>query len=55
MCEGGKHMKGHVYKRGETWTFVVDVGRDPVTGKRKQKSKGGFRKNVMLKQLFGNS
>lgn len=44
MCEGGKHMKGHVYKRGETWTFVVDVGRDPVTGKRKQKSKGGFRR-----------
>ncbi|KYD29359.1 site-specific integrase [Parageobacillus toebii] len=37
-------MKGHVYKRGETWTFVVDVGRDPVTGKRKQKSKGGFRR-----------
>jgi integrase len=44
MCEGGKQMKGHVYKRGETWTFVVDVGRDPVTGKRKQKSKGGFRR-----------
>ncbi|KUP04723.1 integrase [Bacillus coahuilensis p1.1.43] len=47
-------MKGHFYKRGCTcnkrrcscgskWTFVVDVGIDPKTGKRKQKSKGGFK------------
>lgn len=36
-------MKGSVFKRGSTWYFVVDVGRDPVTGKRKQKWKGGFR------------
>jgi integrase len=37
-------MRGYVYQRGETWTFVVDVGRDPITGKRKQKSKGGFQR-----------
>jgi len=37
-------MKGTVFKRGNTWTYVVDIGRDPKTGKRKQKSKGGFRK-----------
>ncbi|WP_342026012.1 site-specific integrase [Cytobacillus pseudoceanisediminis] len=36
-------MKGHVYKRGESWTFVVDIGRDS-SGKRIQKSKGGFKR-----------
>jgi len=36
-------MKGHVYRRGEgSWTFVCDIGRDPSTGKRRQKSRGGF-------------
>lgn len=48
-------MKGHYYKRGckckkkksctcgAKWTYVVDIGVDPVTGKRKQKSKSGFK------------
>jgi integrase len=36
-------MKGTVKKRGKTYTYVVDIGRDPVTGKRKQKTKGGFK------------
>lgn len=47
-------MKGHFHRRGctckkkrctcgSTWNFVLDIGRDPVTGKRKQKTKGGFR------------
>ena len=36
-------MQGHVYKRGEAWTFVADAGRDPATGRRRQKSRGGFR------------
>ncbi|UQZ74825.1 site-specific integrase [Niallia circulans] len=47
-------MKGHIYKRGckckkkkctcgSKWAFMVDIGIDPVTGKRKQKGKGGFR------------
>lgn len=36
-------MKGSFRKRGKTWTFVVDIGKDPLTGKRKQYSKGGFR------------
>jgi integrase len=35
--------RGSVRKRGSTWTVVVDVGPDPVTGRRRQKSKGGFR------------
>lgn len=47
-------MKGSIFRRGctcnkkrctcgSTWHFVIDIGRDPVTGKRKQKTKGGFR------------
>ncbi|MDT8980027.1 tyrosine-type recombinase/integrase [Paenibacillus sp. chi10] len=36
-------MEGHVYKRGSTWTYVVNLPPDPLTGKRKQKSKGGFK------------
>lgn len=28
---------------GSTWSLVIDIGRDPATGKRKQKTKGGFR------------
>lgn len=34
-------MQGHVRKR-RTWEFIVDVGRHPDTGRRRQKSKGGF-------------
>jgi len=49
-------MKGHFYKPncacpgkktkkcscGATWSYIVDVGINPQTGKRKQKKKGGF-------------
>jgi integrase len=36
-------MRGSVYKRGSTWTWHVDVGVDPVTGRRRQQTKGGFK------------
>lgn len=36
-------MKGHVYQRGKSWTYVINLQPDPVTGKRRQKSKGGFK------------
>jgi integrase len=36
----GPHA-GHVRKR-RAWEFIVDIGRHPVTGKRRQKSKSGF-------------
>ncbi|WP_047986113.1 tyrosine-type recombinase/integrase [Ornithinibacillus californiensis] len=48
-------MKGHFYRRGckckkkkkctcgSRWAFLVDIGIDPLTGKRKQKGKGGFK------------
>jgi hypothetical protein len=46
-------MKGHFYRRGCTckkkkctcgskWAFTVDIGLDPITGKRKQKVRSGF-------------
>ena len=34
-------MPGSVRKRGVTWHYVIDVGRDP-EGKRKQRYRGGF-------------
>lgn len=36
-------MKGYVHKRGNTWSYTLDVGIKPDTGKRIQKGKGGFR------------
>lgn len=36
-------MKGHFRKRGDKWSYTVDIGRDPATGKRKQKTKSGFK------------
>ncbi len=35
-------MKGYFRKRGNKWSFTIDIGRDPATGKRKQKTKSGF-------------
>lgn len=35
-------MKGQIFKRGKTWSYVVDLPPDPITGARKQKKKGGF-------------
>ena len=34
-------MRGHVHKRGTTWTVVYDEGHDE-NGGRRQRSKGGF-------------
>jgi len=36
-------MRGYFRKRGKYWSFTVDIGRDPETGKRKQKTVSGFR------------
>lgn len=36
-------MKGYFRKRGNTWSFTVDIGKDPSTGKRLQRTKGGFK------------
>jgi integrase len=34
---------GSVRRRGKTWTWYLDIGSDPLTGKRRQASKGGFK------------
>ncbi|BAU29001.1 site-specific recombinase XerD [Aneurinibacillus soli] len=36
-------MKGYFRKRGEKWSFTLDIGRDHETGKRKQKTMSGFK------------
>jgi integrase len=36
-------MRGHVLKRGKSWSFVVDVGRDSKTDKRRQTWRSGFK------------
>lgn len=35
-------MRGSVFQKGKTWYYVFDLPRDPATGKRRQKKKGGF-------------
>ncbi len=39
---GGMYKLAHIRKRGKTYTYAIDIGHDPLTGKRKQISKGGF-------------
>ena len=47
-------MKGHFHKRGckcdpknctcnKKWEYVIDIGKDPRTGTRRQETKGGFK------------
>ena len=36
-------MKGRVYKRGTTWSYRFDIDPEPLTGARRQTSKGGYR------------
>jgi integrase len=32
-------MRGHIRKHGDGWQYVVYIGKDPITGKKKYKSK----------------
>ena len=36
-------MKGHVYKRGKTWSYLFDIEPDPLTGRRRQANGSGFK------------
>lgn len=36
-------MKGSLYKRGNTWSYMIELPPDPLTGKRRQKGNGGFK------------
>lgn len=35
-------QRGYIRRRGATWTVLWELSRDPLTGKRRQRSKGGF-------------
>ena len=35
-------MQGRIHRRGKAWAFVVDVGFDPVRGRRRQRTRSGF-------------
>jgi integrase len=35
-------MRGHVRKRGFTWTWYLDIEPDPLTARRRQQTKGGY-------------
>lgn len=39
-----------IYKQRDKWCFAVDIGKDPVTGKRRRKVKGGFLKEKDAKK-----
>jgi len=32
-------MKGHIRQRNCSWPVIFDIGRDPVTGRRRQRAK----------------
>jgi type VI protein secretion system component Hcp len=38
-----KENMAHIHKRGEKWAYMVNVAKDPVTGKRRQITKSGFK------------
>ncbi|SDY34816.1 site-specific integrase [Thermoactinomyces sp. DSM 45892] len=50
-------MRGHVRRRGYKYCFVIDIGRDPQTGKRKQMWSKGFdeegdAEKAMIKAIY---
>jgi integrase len=49
-----KTKESGVYSRGNTYTVVLDIGRDPSTGRRKQHTKGGFKTQKEAK-VYKNS
>jgi hypothetical protein len=47
-------MRGFVRKRGSTYTWYFDIP-DPVTGRRRQYSKGGFRTKKECQQALNEA
>lgn len=45
-------MRGHVRKHGTGWQYTVNLETDPATGKRRQKSKGGFKTKKECEQAM---
>jgi integrase len=46
--------RGSVARRGPTWRYVIDLGPDPATGKRRQAWKGGFRTRQQAEAAMGD-
>jgi integrase len=48
-------MRGAVYKRGSTWTWHFDVDPDPLTGRRRQRTKGGYKTKKAAEQALSEA
>jgi integrase len=48
-------MRGAVYKRGSTWTWHFDVDPDPLTGRRRQRTKGGYKTKKAAEQALADA
>ena len=47
-------MRGAVYKRGSTWTWHFDIDPDPLTGRRRQRTKGGYQTKKAAEQALAD-
>jgi hypothetical protein len=45
-------MRGAVYRRGSTWTWHFDVDPDALTGRRRQRTKGGYKTKRAAEQAL---
>src|SRR6266511_1363263 len=52
---GGQLMRGAVYKRGSTWTWHFDVDPDALTGRRRQRTKGGYKTKKAAEQALAEA
>src|SRR5512132_2164297 len=53
--QGGQLMRGAVYKRGSTWTWHFDIDPDPLTGRRRQRTKGGYHTKNAAEQALADA
>ena len=44
-----------VYKRGSTWTWHFDIDPDPPTGRRRQRTKGGYKTKKAAEQALAEA
>src|SRR4029453_11005390 len=54
-AKGGQLMRGAVYKRGSTWTWHFDIDPDPLTGRRRQRTKGGYQTKKAAEQALAEA
>src|SRR5512132_453796 len=54
-AQGGQLMRGAVYKRGSTWTWHFDIDPDPLTGRRRQRTKGGYKTRKAADQALAEA